>query len=660
MSRRSSSRDSRSQEYQLPHMDRVCGRLAEGQPCPLGPDGHGECRVESLCSPWYDGTQWHCTRAAAFGGRCSEGPVPDPQNPEQSASCPHQLPPCQPVRSLRSRRRVISGVTAAGTLGLCLIILGGSSGDGSHSPTSTTAIISPGPLSAHHATMNEGCSACHSAATQSPVDFLSCVFGGAGGIDESHKCLKCHEDLGEHALQPHSLSPARLAALPQHSDGSRHTTQQMLSRLLVGHQTTESGQLACATCHQEHRGADFDLTSMTNAQCQSCHSSTFHSLADGHPDFDERPRARLHFDHLTHLNLHFQSFERLMPDGKARMQCGDCHQPDSSGHMINLESFEVMCASCHEPQIRDFDSRSDAQLHELVFFDADARHTDPADVSPFMQLMLDEKAGDPVAVRELLTDLADDGEETLRRRLHLVCDQSTESSVIEACVQALEESHFFDAMTVVGNEQNTGTETGPQDVIYGNWRFDPEHQTLVYDCTVHADPVLRAWIDLLAHNTRRYPEPPAPDSTGVFDRFFRDLAAPGSTGRCLKCHSTEQSSASGLLVHWSSAHGHRSQRGFTRFSHRPHLTLLSSEEEVNAVGGTRRCEACHALNGDSFDLVSPAYQLSDGLPNPHRQACSALGVLPVHRQNCAQCHTQTLAGDNCLQCHNYHVHEDSF
>lgn len=658
MSRRPTQPSFNPQDYQLPQQDRVCGHLADGQPCPLGPDGRGECRVESICSPWFDGTQWHCTRASAFGGRCGEGPVPDPQHPEQSASCPHQPAPCQPVRSLRSRRRLVTGLTAAGALGICLIILGGSSGDSSDSAARTTAIISPGPLSAHHATMNQGCSACHSAATQSPGDLLSCVFGGAGGIDESHKCLKCHEEFGEHALQPHSLSHADLSALPERRSAGQHTTQQMLSRFLADHQTTDSGQLACATCHQEHKGAAFDLTAMTNAQCQSCHSSTFHSFSDGHPEFAERSRAQLHFDHLTHLNLHFQSFERIMPGGKARMQCGDCHTPDASGAMLELESFEVMCMSCHGPQIRDYDLSPNAQLHELVFLEADVGATDRPAASAFMQLMLEDGSADPAAVNALLADLAEDGEETLRRRLHLVCDQSTESTMIEACIQALEESHFFDVVRLFGDLQEGGA-GGQGDLVYGNWRFIVERQALIYDCSLHADPVLQTWIDLLAHNTRQYPQPPATDQTGVFDRFFRDLAAPESTGRCLKCHSTQETSGSGLVVNWESRHGQRSSRGFTRFSHKPHLTLLSSEEEVDAIGGSRRCEACHALDGDSFNLVNRAFLLDDGMPNPHNAACSALGVQAVRRQDCAECHTQSLAGDNCLQCHNYHVHKDS-
>ncbi len=646
--------------YQLPQQDRVCGRLAEGKPCPVGPGGRGECQVQNLCVPWFDGTQWHCTRAAAFGGRCSEGPIPDPQHPEQSAECPHQIPPCQPVRSLRSRRRLVSGLTAAAALGLCLIILGGSAGDTEDAAVGTAAIISPGPLSAHHASMNQGCSACHSVATRAPADLLSSAIGGAGGIDESYRCLKCHHEFGQHALLPHSVSPDHLAATTDQSSAGQHTTRQVLARLLTEPETTASGQLACATCHSEHQGAEFDLTAMTNAQCQSCHSSTFHSFADGHPDFPEPPRGRLHFDHVTHMQLHFRNFERLMPSGKARMQCSDCHRPDAGAAMFRLESFDVMCASCHGPQIRDYDMSPQARLHDLVFIERSSNPADSKQVSPFMELMLSEQAADPAAAEQLLTDLAEDGEETLRRRLHMVCGQSTDAAMIEACVQALEESHFFDAVKVFGATRPAEPDSRPEGMQYGNWRLTADGQALAYDCNRHADAVLRTWIDLLARNARQYPEPPSDDQSGAFDRFLRDLVAPESTGRCLKCHTLEGGVAEGMTVNWQSPHGHRSGNGFTRFSHRPHLTLLSSEAEVDAIGGSQRCETCHALNHDGFSLVNSAFRLEDGMPGPRDEACSALGVNSVRRQDCAQCHTQTLAGDNCLQCHNYHVHEDSF
>jgi len=422
--------------------------------------------------------------------------------------------------------------------------------------------------------MQEGCSACHSAAEQAPSGLFSCAFGGTGGIEESRRCLQCHQELGEHALHPHSLDPTLLA---DQATGGSHTTQQILSRLLVSPATTSTGEMACATCHHEHQGAAFDLTAMTNAQCQSCHSSTFHSLTDGHPEFSDRSRADLHFDHVTHLNLHFSSFERTMPAGVPRMRCQDCHVADAGGATMKLQSFDVMCASCHSRQIDDFEAESSARLHELVFWDWQTTDTDEPAYPPFMELMFDEAAADDGGPEELISGLVDTGEETIRQRLHMVVNPETEASVIEASISALRQSHFFEAVAMFANEQSQATEAA-ENTSYGPWQLLDGGTRLVYDCNQHADAVLRAWIDLAAANVSQYPDVPDPDPAGRFDRLFRDLTAPESTGRCMKCHTLEQQAGGGFQVNWKSQHGNQTSRKFTEFSHKPHLTLHTKQQ----------------------------------------------------------------------------------
>ena len=647
--------------YHLSQRDRVCGYLAEGRSCPTGPAGNGECRVDSICVPWHDGSRWHCTRIRAFGGRCSEGPIPDANCPNRKAVCPHRCPPCHPVRSLRSKRRLVTGLTAAAALGFCLVILGGGSGDSGSSTFGTATIISPGPLSAQHAATDQGCAACHSAAEKSPLDLLSCAVGQFGGIEESLKCLECHPNFGEYALLPHSIDPAiLLAAVTRPNleiDSTHHTAQQLLARTLFAHKTTDAGELACATCHQEHRGADFDLTAMTNARCQSCHSSTFHSFSDGHPEFSERKRARLHFDHVTHMMVHFQNFERLMPNGQPRMQCSDCHTPDSGGAMMNLATFDFMCASCHSPQIRDFDSLPPARLHELTFIDAESDRTATNAGSPFVELMLESSPPDETSLARLVSVLTNDGPEMVRHKLHFICNLSTNTALVEACVSSLQESGFFDVISKFGSP-DPGLDA--IDLRYGNWRLTHRGTKLIYDGSHHADALLRSWIDLVAANVDQYPDPPADDSAGAFDRFFRDLVSPESTGRCLKCHTIDRDPSGSFVVNWQSQHGQPTARGFTRFSHKPHLTLLSSHYETAARRqNQQRCETCHALDDDDFRLVNSAFALDDGMPAPAGHDCSALGVNSVRRGNCVQCHMRNLAGDNCLRCHNYHIHPDA-
>lgn len=327
---------------------------------------------------------------------------------------------------------------------------------------------------------------------------------------------------------------------------------------------------------------------------------------------------------------------------------------------MRLESFDVMCASCHEPQIRDFDAEPPANLHDLVFLDG---NTDTSLRSPFMDLMLDE-TDDSADIQTLVRQLSADGEETLRRRLHTLTDSSTDSSLIEACIMALKNAHFFDAVKLLNEEMVAEPDTETDEFDHGNWHMIPpqkhqkteQHLKYGYRSNQHADDVLRAWIDLAAANANRYPEPPTGAKNSLFDRMLRDLVAPESTGRCLKCHTLEPAENGGLQVNWATDHGQDSDRGFTWFSHKPHLTLLSSQHETEAIGADQRCESCHALDDESFGLVDPDFTLEDGMPRPAGVPCAAVGMTSTQRSTCVRCHTQDLAGDNCLQCHNYHIH----
>ena len=88
-------------QYERPNQPWTCGRLCEGRPCHIGPDAKGHCLATAECHPAKKGDRYHCTRPQSQGGLCKEGPLPD-------GSCCHPVPPCQPVRSVRSRRRSVS------------------------------------------------------------------------------------------------------------------------------------------------------------------------------------------------------------------------------------------------------------------------------------------------------------------------------------------------------------------------------------------------------------------------------------------------------------------------------------------------------------------------------------------------------------------------
>lgn len=693
-----------TQKYQNPQQEWMCGHHADGDPCPIGPNGSGECLVAKICVPVRDenGSAWHCTRARVWGGKCQDGPIPDPNCPDQQAICPHQPAPCQPNRSLRGKRRLICGITAAAVLGFCLLVLGGSSGNSRNAVSTSTKVISPGPLSAFHATMNDGCAACHSAASASPLDVLNCVFGGNDPVAESQMCLKCHKDFGGHAMFAHSLDPNDLVVeterIAKEQSVDSQTTKHRVAGLLTTHIAAESKELACSICHKEHRGAAHDLTHLTNSQCQSCHGSSFHSFADGHPEFSKLDRAYIYFDHVTHLGTHF-------PDpGDERSEafkCTDCHLQDATGTSMILARFENSCAKCHTGQLSDDHRPPELRMPGTAFLSLNK----PNEVPPFTEIMLlsdhqamsalatlrnsrehssEVSAGDKASalqayadsVEKLVTDLTANRELAVTTRLRSASGVSEfAAEQAEFVAERLAHTGFFSAVEIARKhwypdslqdqdaiDDDVESTDHSSEASTGAWEISDDG-VISYRCVGHADPFLRDWISFAAAMASQYPEFPAAGPSGAYDRLFQQLAAPEATGRCMKCHTVDSSSRDShgrgrFHVNWNSRQVLSGKREFTKFAHGPHVTLLSSESLAKSLGSSMetRCETCHGLmEQDSVSEVS-AFLLDDWMPSPDCSRTSTIGIHSVARESCVKCHTPQAAGDNCLQCHNYHIH----
>ncbi|MEZ6062879.1 MAG: hypothetical protein R3C19_21250 [Planctomycetaceae bacterium] len=686
--------------YQRPNQEWECGHLADGCPCPIGPGGRGECLVNQICVPLKTDTGWACGRAKAWGGRCSEGPIPDRNAPDQQAVCPHAIPPCQPRHSLRRKRRLVSGIVAAASLGFCLFLLGGGSSPNEKPFIQTAEWISPGELTARHNTIQQGCSACHSAAHESPAAQLGSAFGGSRDIAESQKCLKCHEAaLGHFALQPHGTDPAVLqaASRKQESDAGRshNTLRQTLARMVVPHRSAADGELACATCHKEHRGREFDLKRITNDQCQICHSSSFHSLQDGHPDFtlpkhDQPPH--LIFDHLTHYGMHFSADPETWLADAPNDTCSRCHVPDEAGHAMTVVSFEKSCADCHLDQIKA-DPLPELRIPGVTFLSLVPSDFAPGDdqnlpeafprTPPVMELLLlaDEdyaatkQAADSgqaeadslrtiaAARRRLITDLVANREVAIRNRL-LKSLTNADSVLVTAAADALNGFWFFDTLYELQQRAMAAGDSSEGD---GDGRKDGDSDDsaalavsaetpITYFSQEHADAVLRTWIDLAASQATTGALSESRAAASVVDRLFASLVQPQTTGRCVKCH-TVSSDSGHPVVNWiprTSGHG-----GFTKFSHRPHITLLEQHGQVGPQEtepyGDRRCESCHYLAREEvkFARIGPALTSGVLKSGEHHEFSGIQDSMTL--ATCVNCHTPREAGNDCLKCHNYHV-----
>ena len=360
--------------YERPNQNWICGHTCDGCPCRIGPSPSGECRATTECKPLLvtkegetKGT-WKCTRPKDFGGACATGPNPD-------GTCCKVIPKCQPVRSLRARRGLITRVVVAVSVAVLLIGLGSKWRE---------SFINPAPLSRAHSGPEfvhlaakkgggQGCVLCHQEANAGlgelgrnavKVAQTSLAFGrltGTGPKDFSRmdrSCLECHEQKSFH-------HPAVVNAV------------------------------ACATCHLDHQG-DGGLMRMADQLCSSCHADKQEMTASAekgrglppvvltdqpaqgvvvfgykrppvdviqlvtsfskeHPEFravragqsDTNP---LKFNHKLHLTS-----DLIPPVNGKRLACADCHQTDAAGAYMQRISFEANCRSCHS---LNFDERN--------------------------------------------------------------------------------------------------------------------------------------------------------------------------------------------------------------------------------------------------------------------------------------------------------------
>ena len=671
--------------YERPNQKWVCGATDEGKPCLHGPNGKGRCGATSECVPLRKGDRWHCTRPAAAGGPCPDGPAPD-------GSCCRPGSPCAPVRSVRARRVMVTQLTVAFTCGLLLLLLGGSD---------RWRFLSPGPLTTRHAMSEATCADCHGMSFAKD-DRRSNLFEGIAHASlDSERCLNCHQ-LGPQPLAPHSLSLAKLIAVTAQAKTNPVSARPplvALSASIFGGTAGHGGQLACGACHQEHLGKAHSLTTLGNSQCQGCHQGQFKSFAEGHPNFRSYPyprRTRIFFDHESHLEKHFQNAQYVR---QAPQFCTGCHETDSAGRAMLVKDFATTCAACHLDQIRGEGRADGPGLAVFGVPGLDARtlrergrpigdwpEQAEGRLNPFMQLLL---AGDPAntealarlaktdwldlgnakeeelqaaekvawAIKELFFELVTKGQSAWRVRLQAVLGQEPNSAEFTRLagqlppdsLQAAQAEWFPNLLAEVpahraGNKPPSISATPkaahggerdhkamPQELwaAHGGWYRSPNEYALHYRPAAHADEFMRSWLDLAASA--------ATSSSAPLPALFKSLAAPKAPGFCIKCHSVDGRSDGNLVVNWLPARPVQNEHPFTKFSHRSHFSLLDQ----------RGCLDCHRVNHKA--------EYQKAFENNTAPEKFTSNFAPMNKAVCTACHTPDGAGDNCLKCHEYHV-----
>ena len=400
--------------YERPQDTWVCGHLAEGRPCALGPGAGGRCRVTTACQPRLEGGRWECRRSQQEGGPCEGGPLPD-------GRCSTMLERCVPRRSLRAQRKRITLWASSLAVGLVALVLGGSH----------ASILMPGPLSAPHAGQTE-CSTCHAGIGPGKLGWLHQLVASVGPKENSKLCTTCH-DVGAQPFAPHTYPVDELqkmtAALKAENGGKGARDDSWIhfisfpgpKRLA----STGEPEIFCATCHQEHNGVFHDLKAVASARCQTCHVSKFGSFADSHPAFTNYPfyrRTRIIFDHQSHFGTHFpKALETATPGQVVPKVCDDCHVPGQQQQYMQVKSFESMCASCHDGDIMgttlvsgtkgidfvDVPGLDVATLNERGIDIGDWPERSEAEPTAFMPLLLSSEGGEDVLAAVKGLDLLD-------------------------------------------------------------------------------------------------------------------------------------------------------------------------------------------------------------------------------------------------------------
>jgi DNA-binding transcriptional MerR regulator len=246
--------------------------------------------------------------------------------------------------SRRDRLAVLLGLVTLFCLGAAFIL------------SQDTEFLMPGPLASSHGAI-ENCSACH---TKSGRGKLSWIHGLIAGdpLADSKACLTCHK-MPDTAFNAHGASAAALKQSTERLTKIAAATPapQWARTQSIAFPTHDvvAGGLSCATCHQEHKGVNFNLNKIANEECHSCHVVKFDSFDGHHPKFENYPfkrRTRIIYDHAGHFDKHFP--EVAQKKGLARRiptTCSTCHDSRKDKKVMAVAPFEQTCTACHLDQI---------------------------------------------------------------------------------------------------------------------------------------------------------------------------------------------------------------------------------------------------------------------------------------------------------------------
>ncbi|BBM86247.1 multiheme c-type cytochrome [Candidatus Uabimicrobium amorphum] len=541
-----------------------------------------------------------------------------------------------------------------------------------------------GKLTSVHAAIDVGkqnCHYCHSQTKNSREDALQCTICHQQAYNNSAE-LNVH-GLSNEDWQQHN----RQFSIPKNNtDGSFAKTLEQASILK---KTNHLPQLACSACHKEHQGRNFDLTKLSNKKCQTCHTQKFNGFSTNHPDFVRYPykrRTNIMFDHKTHFNKYFVDKKE---EGVQNIpnKCDACH----SGHrqFMGIRSFEETCKQCHNEDIFKFDEDIDVLRFPGFLMEDFYAYSRQLKIRPqfkkwpsvyeelsgesteFMRLLLSkdkelededineylevyfydtiaESPGDEdrneikamnayvIMIKRLCDEIAKEDSSALSERLQKVLkvpmDNQKLKNLFPDVSNMLEviRSRIIPPINPRKNERFNAFEFEEKEAPTG-WYF--YSYTLKYRPHKHRDPMMKAWLDLMAKTYNTDKISTEDEANGNTHYIMRTL------DRCLKCHSVEKAEQrnSVLKINWKPSSPKYAPK-FTRFSHQPHILVQKD------------CYSCHTFNKYFYkDVYDRAFYENDD-PKKFMNEFKF-----ITKDLCSKCHNHNIVGENCTSCHNYHA-----
>ncbi len=533
-----------------------------------------------------------------------------------------------------------------------------------------------GPLSSVHSGI-EVCVACHPSSSSRELSWIPTAFAPKSPEDHNAACIACH-DVGPNGGRAHLVPPETLQRLTTNAAERRASEKDVRSPVIPAPDFANR-DIACATCHSEHQGRDYDLVAMTDERCQACHIQRIEGLGASHPEFTEFPGQRqqsILFDHATHYRIHIP--EKFMA---VTIPCNLCHQTQGDGRDMGTTSFEKSCDACHGPEVNGKDATTSGKGIPFLSLPAlDLETLRKAGVAvdgwpaaadgvltPFMVALLSGESGNRElldrtadldlgalkdvskegiaavdgllrAIERLALDLRASGAKTVDDRLSISRirkgNPPLPGMLVAGLTQTVVDVFIRTSLPHLAPQGNTETGTLTAETWKPSGGWFVEGYTLYYRPVGHNDVFSRAWFEYLA----RFGRKKSPEALAEAIDLFRYEEIPG---KCAKCHATRQFGPGADFRGWGPRNPAGGELRFTDFSHNRHLHPVAIRNE-----GVENCRICHKLaEGDGF-----AEWYVDPEQTPYQS-----NFVPIPKERCAVCHDGNQVVDRCTRCHAYHV-----